>query len=138
MRGDSGVSTPKSPQAIKLITVVIVSGTFKYKGYSGILEVDVDADILFGTVVDVNDVITFQGETIEEARQAFQDSVDDYLEWCEELGRDPEKPFSGKIHLRMNPEIHRKLFLVAKRDKTSINAWIEEVLERQVNQSLST
>lgn len=72
----------------------------KYKDYSGSLDVDTEANILFGTVLDINDVITFQGETIEEARQAFQDSVEDYLEFCAELGRAPEKPFSGKIHAK--------------------------------------
>lgn len=66
----------------------------KYKDYSGVLEEDLEANILFGRVIDINDVITFQGETVEEARQAFQDSVEDYLEFCNELGRDPEKPLN--------------------------------------------
>lgn len=66
----------------------------KYKDYSGVLEADLEANILFGRVIDINDVITFQRETVEEARQAFQDSVEDYLEFCAELGRDPEKPLT--------------------------------------------
>ena len=66
----------------------------KYKDYSGVLKADLEANILFGRVIDINDVITFQGETVEEARQAFQDSVEDYLEFCAELGRDPEKPLT--------------------------------------------
>ena len=66
----------------------------KYKDYSGVLEADLEANILFGRVIDINDVITFQGETVEQARQAFQDSVEDYLEFCAELGRDPEKPLT--------------------------------------------
>ncbi len=63
-----------------------------YKGYTGSVEVDTEADILFGRVVALRDVITFQGETIAEARKAFQDSVDDYLAFCAERGEAPEKP----------------------------------------------
>ena len=66
----------------------------KYKDYSGVLEADLEANILFGRVIDINDVISFQGETVEQACQAFQDSVEDYLEFCAELGRDPEKPLT--------------------------------------------
>ncbi len=109
---------------------------FKYKDYSGILEVDTEANILFGTVIDINDVITFQGKTIEEARQAFEDSVEDYLEFCAELGRSPEKPFSGKLHLRLNPDIHRKIFSAAKLEGVSLNSWIEKTLEREVTKTL--
>jgi len=106
---------------IVTVPLYALSPLLKYKNYSGFLDVDTEANILFGTVIDLNDVITFQGKTIEEARQAFQDSVDDYLEFCVELGRAPEKPFSGKIHLRTNPDIHRKVFLAATREGMSIN-----------------
>ena len=57
-----------------------------YKGYSAIIEVDTEAEILFGRVIDINDVITFKAKTIEEARQEFHNSVDDYLAYCEDLG----------------------------------------------------
>jgi predicted HicB family RNase H-like nuclease len=60
-----------------------------YKGYTGSLEVDTDAGLIFGRVLDLRDVITFKGETVAEVRQAFQDSVDDYLEFCQELGQEP-------------------------------------------------
>ncbi|MEJ7639533.1 MAG: type II toxin-antitoxin system HicB family antitoxin [Singulisphaera sp.] len=65
-----------------------------YKGYTGSVEVDTEAEILFGRVVGLYDVITFQGETVAQARKAFQDSVDDYLEFCAERGEAPEKPAS--------------------------------------------
>ncbi|MFZ9739179.1 MAG: type II toxin-antitoxin system HicB family antitoxin [Prochlorothrix sp.] len=113
-----------------------MSALLKYKDYSGLLEVDTDENILFGTVIDIDDVITFQAETIEEARQAFQDSVEEYLTFCAELGRNPEKPFSGKLQLRTNPELHRKLFLIAKREGVSINTWIENTLDREVRKAI--
>lgn len=101
---------------------------FTYKGYTGHLEIDADAGILFGRVLDIKDVITFQGETIEEARQAFQDSVDDYLEFCIELGESPDKPFSGKLPFRTTPKIHRQITIAATTQGKSINSWMEEVL----------
>ncbi len=67
-----------------------------YKGYTGSVEVDTEAEILFGRVVGLRDVITFQGETVAEARKAFQDSVDDYLAFCAERGEAPEKPASKR------------------------------------------
>jgi predicted HicB family RNase H-like nuclease len=101
---------------------------FTYKGYTGHLEIDPDAGILFGRVLDIKDVITFQGETIEEARQAFEDSVDDYLEFCVELGQSPDKPFSGKLPFRTTPEIHRQITIAATTQGKSINSWMEDVL----------
>lgn len=99
-----------------------------YKGYAGQIEIDQEANILFGRVLDIRDVITFKGETIAQAKQAFQDSVDDYLEFCHELGRTPDKPFSGKLPFRTTPDHHRKLFLAATKAGKSINAWMDEVL----------
>ncbi len=99
-----------------------------YKGYSAIIEVDTEAEILFGRVIDINDVITFKGKTVEEARQEFHNSVDDYLAYCENLGEEPDKPFSGKLPFRTSPENHRKIFIAAKKSGKSINAWMDEVL----------
>ena len=64
-----------------------------YKGYSANIEVDLEAEILFERVLEINDVVTFKAQTIEEARQEFQNSIDDYLEFCQELGQEPDKPF---------------------------------------------
>jgi predicted HicB family RNase H-like nuclease len=64
----------------------------KYKGYTANIEIDEDDGILFGTVAGIRDVITFQGETVPEFVQAFHDSVDDYLEWCAQRGKEPHVP----------------------------------------------
>ena len=64
-----------------------------YKGYIGKVELDDEAGILSGIVVNTKDVITFQGESVGEIQKAFEDSVDDYLKWCEDDGVSPEKPF---------------------------------------------
>ena len=93
----------------------------RYKGYAGVMEVDPEAGLIHGRVVGLRDVITFQGDTVAEARQAFQDSIDDYLEWCASERRPPDKPFSGKLLIRVDPAIHRSLAQLAEARSTSIN-----------------
>jgi predicted HicB family RNase H-like nuclease len=63
-----------------------------YKGYSGHCEIDFEAGIIFGRVEGIRAVVTFQGETVAEVKQAFCDSVDDYLEFCQERGKEPDQP----------------------------------------------
>ena len=75
----------------------------KYKGYTGIAEFDDDSGVIFGRVIGLRDVITFQGESVAEVTQAFHDSVDDYLEFCASRGESPDKPFSGQFVLRIAP-----------------------------------
>ncbi len=69
----------------------------EYKGYNGIYEYDEDAQIYHGRVTGIKGVVTFEADTLEELEQAFQDSVDDYLEFCAELGREPETPYKRVI-----------------------------------------
>jgi len=99
-----------------------------YKGYTGQIEIDLESGMLCGRVIDIKDVVTFKGITVEEARRAFEESVDDYLEFCKDLGEEPDKPFSGKLPFRTSPEHHRKIFIAAKKAGKSINAWMDETL----------
>ncbi len=113
--------------------------TLTYKGYSGVVEFDGEAGVLHGRVVGLRDVVTFQGETVAETRQAFQDSVDDYLEWCQELGHEPERPCSGELRLRMTPERHRAVTTASAIRGESINAclnrYIQGGLEKEMGRS---
>lgn len=104
----------------------------EYKGYIGHVEFDDDAEIFHGEIINTRDVITFQGKTAEEIKRAFRDSVEDYLEYCANLGQQPEKPFTGKFMLRIPPDLHRKIYVAAKQSGASINAWIKEQLEQRV------
>lgn len=102
----------------------------KYKGYTGHAEYDDEAGMFHGEVLDLRDVITFQGETVQEIEQAFRDSVDDYLEFCEQRGEVPDKPFSGRLMVRLPQELHRKAYVSAQREGKSLNQWIAEKLEQ--------
>ena len=102
---------------------------FKYKGYTGHIEFDDEAKIFHGEVLDTKDVITFQGESVSEIEKAFKESVDDYLEFCNERGEEPDKPFSGKFVLRIPSELHHKIYLKARKKGKSINNWIIDILK---------
>lgn len=102
----------------------------EYKGYTGHVEFDEEADLFHGDVIAIRDVVTFQGRTVDELRQAFQDSVDDYLEYCQKLGKEPDKPFSGKFVVRVKPDIHRQAAIAAKKSGKSLNSWVSETIEK--------
>jgi predicted HicB family RNase H-like nuclease len=101
----------------------------EYKGYIGKVEIDEEAGILYGEVINVRDVITFEGTTVDEVQQAFRESVDDYLDFCAQRNESPEKPFSGKFVVRLPAELHRKAYIQAKLKDKSLNSWVTEVLE---------
>ena len=104
----------------------------KYEGCTGHVEFDDDADLFHGEVLDLKDVVTFQGKTPSEIRQAFRDSIDDYLEFCKERGEDPDRPFSGRLILRLPKDLHRNAFLRAKEAGVSLNNWITSRLNESV------
>lgn len=100
-----------------------------HKGYSAHVEFDDEAGLFHGEVLDTRDVITFQGTTVQELIQAFHDSVDDYLEYCQERGEEPDKPFSGRLMLRVSPDLHRRVSVQAHREGKSLNQWIVDRLK---------
>ena len=104
----------------------------EHKGYMAQIEYDDDARVFHGEVINLKDVITFEGTCVEDLRQAFVDSVEDYLGFCRERGEKPEKPFSGNFMVRIKPELHQKVALKAKIEDKSMNNWIEELLEKAV------
>ena len=101
----------------------------EYKGYTGRIEFDQDAGVLHGDVIDLRDVVTFQGTSIDEIEEAFRDSVDDYLDFCIELGETPDRPFTGRFMLRLPPKLHRKVYVSAARAGKSLNQWIADQLD---------
>ena len=102
-----------------------------YKGYEGIARFDEDAGIFSGEVIDTRDAITFQGSSVKELKRAFQESVDDYLEFCAARGEKPDKPFSGAFTVRLPSELHRRVALEARRGGKSLNAYVISRLKDQ-------
>src|SRR5690348_1821213 len=105
-----------------------------YKGYMGHVEFDDEADIFHGEVINTRDVITFQGATVSEIKKAFRESVNDYLAFCKERNEEPEKPFSGKFNLRLDPELHRQVFIAAIQHNMSLNQWVVEAIKHHIQE----
>lgn len=101
----------------------------EYKGYVAKVEFDDEAEVFYGEVINLRDVITFAGESVADLKQAFEDSVEDYLDFCAERGESPEKPYSGKFSIRLDPELHRKISMKARLANKSLNSWISDALE---------
>ncbi len=101
-----------------------------YKGYYAKVEFDDEANILHGEVINLRDVITFEGQTVSEIRQAFRDSIDDYIAFCLERGESPEKPYSGEFVVRVEPELHKDITIEARKTGKSLNVWVKEALTK--------
>ncbi len=106
----------------------------EYGGYQAMVKYD-DAGFFHGEVIDTRDVITFQGTSVAELHRAFKDSVDEYLNVCAERGRNPDKPYSGKVALRLTPALHRAATAAAQAANKSLNAWLAETVERATRMS---
>lgn len=103
-----------------------------YKGYTASLSFDEDDVVFHGRIVGIRDIYTFEARTAAEVPKAFHEAVDDYLAFCIEKGRAPDKPFNGKIALRVTPETHRLIATAAASDDKSINQWMAAALESAV------
>lgn len=93
-----------------------------YKSYQERFEYDSDAYIFHGEVLHLNDTVTFQRRSIDELKQAFVNSVEDYLLLCKEVGKEPEKLFSGRFNIRISPELHQEISRKAADAGVSLNA----------------
>ena len=104
-----------------------------YKGYQGRFAYDQDADIFHGDVLHITDVVTFQGRSIDELKTALADSIEDYFDMCNEVGKSPQKPFSGRFNVRFTPELHQKAAHTAAVEGMSLNNWIAHTVEKAVS-----
>ena len=102
--------------------------TMTYRGYTASMTFDADDKIIVGRVLDVDDIITFHGESVAEFESNFHMVVDDYIAACESLGSVPEKPASGRLMLRVSPNVHAAALKAAARHGVSLNKWAEQAL----------
>ncbi len=103
-----------------------------HKGYRGTVRFDDEAEIFHGEVAGLRDVVTFQGRTVDQLKKAFRESVNDYLDFCKSRGEEPDKPYSGKFLLRVDPVLHRRLVEASGDEGESLNNWIAAKLSEAV------
>lgn len=96
-----------------------------------LLEYSEEDSLFVGHIAGIRDVVGFHGSSVAELRAAFVEAVDDYLDTCAKLGRAPQKPYSGKLSLRLEPELHATIAVKAELAHKSINQWISEVIRRE-------
>ena len=104
--------------------------TMTYKGYAARIEYSDEDGCFIGHIAGIKDVIGFHAESVNELRVAFEEAVDDYLVTCGKAGRAPQKPYSGKLMLRVPPEIHARAAMMAEAHGMSINQWAADVLSK--------
>jgi predicted HicB family RNase H-like nuclease len=102
--------------------------SMSYNGYTARMEFDADDKIIVGRVIDIDDIITFHGESVAEFEAAFKTAVDGYIQACEQLGQAAEKPASGRLMLRVSPLVHAAAVKASARSGQSLNKWAEKVL----------
>ncbi len=108
--------------------------TMTYKGYAAQIEYSDEDRCFVGHIAGIQDVVGFHGESVAELRAAFEEAVDDYLETCAKLNRPPQKPYSGKLMLRIPPDIHAAVAMAAEVSGKSINQWATDKLADAVKQ----
>ncbi|MEM5789704.1 MAG: type II toxin-antitoxin system HicB family antitoxin [Syntrophobacteraceae bacterium] len=100
----------------------------RYKGFSGSVKASIEDGRLHGRVLFIDDLVTYEGETITQLKAEFESAVDDYLSTCRQLGREPNKPFSGTFNVRIGPELHQKVARHAAFSGTTINDVVKKAV----------
>ncbi|WP_095052223.1 type II toxin-antitoxin system HicB family antitoxin [Pseudomonas sp. Irchel s3b2] len=107
--------------------------TLEYKGFQGSVDFDTQSEEMYGKILHINDLVTYEADSFKELRKAFEESVEDYLDTCAQLGVEPEKPFSGSFNVRVGVYIHKELSRFAARHSSSINDVVKDAINCHIN-----
>ncbi len=103
--------------------------TIDYRGFTGTAEVDLDRGVCRGKLLFINDLVTYESDSVSGLKAEFQAAVEDYLETCKSLGREPQRPCGGQFNVRIDPALHRAAILRAHRDDVTLNRVIARAVE---------
>lgn len=110
-----------------------MKNSLTYQGYAARIEFSSEDECFVGHIAGIQDTVGFHGESVAELKAAFEEAVEDYLETCERIGKTPQKPYSGKLMLRLPPEVHAAIATAAELSGQSINQWASEALNREAS-----
>ena len=103
-----------------------------YKGYVGTVNYSYEDDILYGNIDGINDSISYHAESVKELKTAFEEAVDDYLEICATVGKNPEKSYKGSFNVRVGPKLHKKAAKAATIRGVTLNQLVQHAIEKEV------
>lgn len=106
----------------------MINNVLEYKGYRTKIEFDTDTQLLHGKIEGIGDLINFESDSASEIIKEFYNAVDDYLEFCREIGKEPDKEYKGVFNVRIPPELHRDLVICALKKGNSLNAVVTEAI----------
>ena len=109
--------------------------TMTHNGYSARVEFDAEDRIFVGHIAGIRDIVGFHGESVDGLEAAFHEAVDDYLAACKKLKQAPDKPYSGRVMLRLPPELHARASAAAQITGISFNQWAARALEHAAQSS---
>ena len=111
-----------------------MSNSLEYKGYHGVVEFSADDNVFFGKIFGINELVTFEGDSVKQLEKSFHDAVEEYIAMCKEMGKEPERPYKGSFNVRINPEIHRKAAFKAQSLNISLNELVENAISKEVHE----
>lgn len=106
-----------------------------YKDYVGVVSYSDEDGLFFGSLHGINDLVTFEGDSVANLKAAFKEAVDDYLASCEAMGKQPEKVYKGQFNVRVAPPLHRLAALHAAQQRITLNKWVENAMKRALERS---
>lgn len=109
-----------------------MQNVLEYKGFIGSVDISLEDNILYGKILYINGLITYEANTPNELKAEFESAVDDYIEFCQEQGLEASKSFNGKFNVRISPEIHKKASLLATKQDLSLNAFVSKAIENEI------
>lgn len=108
---------------------------FKYKGYTGTVEASIEDGCLHGKILFIDDIISYEGNTVAEIKSSFEESVERYLTYCNETGKPANKPYSGTFNVRVGSELHRKAVEVANHRGIKLNDFVTQSIQTAIEQN---
>ena len=106
-----------------------------HKGYTGTIDVSIEDDCLHGQILFIDDIITYEGDTVDDIKSSFKEAVDHYLAYCKETGKPANKPYSGTFNVRVGQDLHRKAVEIAYHRGIKLNDFVTQALQLAVEQN---
>ena len=110
-----------------------MANIYKYKGYQTKVEFDAESCVLYGKIEGIRDLVNFESDTVNGVKAAFQEAVDDYLEFCSDVGKEPDKEYSGQFNVRISSDLHRKLAMKAFIEGETLNREVQNAIEQYLD-----